>query len=87
MSDPIELDCQEAADRLHELIDQELTPDIEAAVQRHLDDCAPCMAVYEFEQGFRRFMNLKMQRVEMPDDLKSRITQKLSEEEPQAADT
>jgi mycothiol system anti-sigma-R factor len=86
MTDPIELDCQAAADRLHELIDQELTPEIEAAVQHHLDECAPCMAVYEFEQGFRRFMSLKMQSVEMPRDLKTRITQKLSEEKQQAPD-
>lgn len=86
MTDPIELDCQAAADRLHELIDQELTPEIEAAVQRHLDECAPCMAVFEFEQGFRRFMKLKMQGVKASRDLKDHIIQRLSEAKRQAAD-
>ncbi len=86
MTDPIELDCQAAADRLHELIDQELTPEVEAAVQRHLDECAPCMAVYEFERGFRRFMKLKMQGIRAPGDLRDHITQRLSEEKRQAAD-
>lgn len=86
MTDPIEMDCAAAANRLHELIDQELTPEIEAAVQRHLDDCAPCMAVYEFEQGFRRFMSLKMQSVTVPSDLKGRIFQKLSEEKQRTED-
>jgi len=86
MTDPSEMDCGAAADRLHELIDQELTPEIEAAVQRHLDDCEPCMAVYEFEQGFRRFMTLKMQSVKAPSDLKGRITQKISEEKQRAED-
>ena len=84
MTDPIEMDCAAAANRLHELIDQELTPEIEAAVQRHLDDCAPCMAVYEFERGFRRFMSLKMQSVKAPSGLKGRITQKISEEKQRA---
>ena len=86
MTDPMELDCQAAADRLHELIDQELTPEVEAAVQHHLEACAPCMAVYEFEQGFQRFMTLKMQGVGIPRNLRARIAQRLSQETSQAGD-
>lgn len=86
MTGPVGLDCQAAAERLHELIDQELTPDVEAAVERHLDECTPCMAVYEFERGFHRFMTLKMQSVKMPGDLKIRITREISEEKQRATD-
>ncbi len=68
-----EVDCQEAARRLHELIDGELTPEVERLVQRHLEDCAPCMAVYEFEEAFCRFVSLKAKSQATPGDLKKRI--------------
>ena len=57
MTDPMELDCQAAADRLH-----------------------------EFEQGFQRFMTLKMQGVGIPRNLRARIAQRLSQETSQAGD-
>ncbi|MEE8135003.1 MAG: zf-HC2 domain-containing protein [Gemmatimonadales bacterium] len=72
-SEPRVIDCQEAARRLHELIDGELTPEVERLVQRHLEDCAPCMAVYEFEEAFCRFVSLKAKSQATPGDLKKRI--------------
>lgn len=67
------LDCQEAARRFHELLDNELTPDVEAAVRQHLEDCADCMAVFEFEEAFKRFVALRARSTEAPADLKQRI--------------
>ncbi len=68
-----EIDCQEAARHLHELIDGELTPEVDAAVQNHLQTCAKCMNVYEFEEAFCRFVKLKASGQTAPDDLKQRI--------------
>ncbi len=72
-SEPMQMDCQQAAKRLHELMDGELTPEMDAAVQQHLKDCAPCMAVYEFEEAFCRFVKIKAKGQTAPSDLKQRI--------------
>ncbi len=72
-----EIDCQEAARHLHELIDGELTPEVDAAVQNHLRTCANCMNVYEFEEAFCRFVKLKTSSHTAPGDLKQRILESL----------
>ncbi len=72
-----EIDCQQAARHLHELIDGELTPEVDAAVQNHLRICAKCMNVYEFEEAFCRFVNLKASGQTAPGDLKQRILESL----------
>ena len=76
-SEPRDIDCQEAARHLHQLIDGELTPEVDREVQRHLEDCAPCMAVYEFEEAFLRFVKLKARGQTPPGDLKQRILESL----------
>ncbi len=76
-SERMQIDCKEAAKRLHELIDGELTPEIEEAIRRHLRDCAPCMAVYEFEEAFCRFVKIKAKGQTTPGDLKERILKEL----------
>ena len=76
-SEPTQIDCKEAAKRLHELIDGELTPETEAAIRQHLRDCAQCMAVYEFEEAFCRFVKIKAKGQTTPGDLKERILKEL----------
>ncbi len=76
-SEPMQIDCKEAARRLHELIDGELTPEVEETIRHHLKDCAPCMAVYEFEEAFRRFVRIKAKSQATPGDLKERILKEL----------
>ncbi len=76
-SEPMQIDCKEAARRLHELIDGELTPEIEETIRHHLKDCAPCMAVYEFEEAFCRFVKIKAKGQTTPGDLKERILKEL----------
>ena len=71
------LDCKAAARRFHELLDNELTPDVEAAVRQHLEDCADCMAVYEFEEAFKRFVAMRSISTDAPADLKQRILDQL----------
>ena len=77
-----QLDCQQAAVRLHELIDGELTPEVEEAVRQHLEDCAECMSVFEFEQAFQRFVALRGRSSHAPEALRHRILSGLHPEEP-----
>ena len=72
-----EIDCQEAAKHLHELIDGELTPEVDAAVQNHLKACAKCMNVFEFEEAFCRFVKIKASSQSTPGDMKQRILESL----------
>ena len=72
-----EIDCHEAARHLHELMDGELTPAVDAAVQNHLRNCAKCMSVYEFEEAFCRFVKIKANSQTAPNDLKQRILESL----------
>ncbi len=81
-SDGEQLDCQEAARRLHELLDGELTQQVEAAVRRHLAACADCMAVYEFEEAFKRFLAMRARSTRAPGDLRDRILGQLEVERP-----
>lgn len=76
-SEPMQIDCKEAAKRLHELIDGELTPEVEETIRQHLRDCARCMAVYEFEEAFCRFVKIKAKGQTTPGDLKERILKEL----------
>jgi anti-sigma factor (TIGR02949 family) len=79
-SDSEQIDCQGAARRLHELLDGELTQEVEAAVRRHLVECAACMAVFEFEEAFKRFLAMRARSTRAPEDLRDRIMGKLDVE-------
>jgi mycothiol system anti-sigma-R factor len=50
------MDCMEITARLEQYVDRELSTDEAAAVQVHLDECPPCLRVYQFEQGMRRLV-------------------------------
>ncbi|MCH7775894.1 MAG: mycothiol system anti-sigma-R factor [Gemmatimonadetes bacterium] len=76
-SEPMQVDCKEAAKRLNELIDGELTPEVEETIEHHLKDCARCMAVFEFEEAFCRFVKIKAKRQTAPEGLKERILKEL----------
>ena len=52
MSEPI--DCREALARLQDYLKQELTPELAAEVQAHLEHCRPCFEQARFEQSFLR---------------------------------
>lgn len=81
MTRHLPMDCAEAAARLYELIDEELTDDLDEAVRQHLKDCAHCFAVYEFEQAFKKFVEVRAKRPNAPPDLEQRILKELELEE------
>ncbi len=75
------LDCQGALDRLYEYLDGELTPDIEQAVRSHLDACARCFALFNFEDGFLKFLEARTRAQGAPPELKRRILRSIFEDE------
>ena len=67
------LDCREAADRLHEFLKQELTPDVAAEMRAHLEKCRPCFAHAQFEQNFLAKLQQQAGQCSCPDTLRARI--------------
>ncbi len=74
---PTPVDCQEAADRLYEYLDGELTPEIELAVRAHIAECAPCFKRFDFEETFLRFLAGRIRSQGAPPELKRRILESL----------
>jgi anti-sigma factor (TIGR02949 family) len=64
--------CQEAIEKLAEYLDAELAPEALASFEAHLGICAPCRAYFA---TYRKTKDLaaKVNRVEMPEELKARL--------------
>jgi anti-sigma factor (TIGR02949 family) len=64
--------CQEAIEKLAEYLDAELAPEALARFEAHLGICAACRAYFA---TYRKTKDLaaKVNRVEMPEELKARL--------------
>jgi anti-sigma factor (TIGR02949 family) len=51
-NDQSSVDCAQAMDKLFDLLDGELTPDVEAKIHAHVSGCSHCFAQAEFEKRF-----------------------------------
>jgi anti-sigma factor (TIGR02949 family) len=77
MSQREPIDCHEAAERLYEFLDGELTPDLEAAIRQHLEWCAGCFGLYDFERAYLRFLEARTRAVGAPATVRRRILAEL----------
>ena len=78
------MDCTEALDHLYDLLDRELSPELESAVREHLENCKHCFPLYKFETAFTRFLEAREQTQSAPAELRRRILNQLMQEpEPQ----
>jgi anti-sigma factor (TIGR02949 family) len=83
MSGHEHMDCQEALDRLYEFLDGELTPDAATAIREHLEACAGCVGLYDFERAYLRFLEARTRTVGAPAHVRRRILHDLFGEEAQ----
>lgn len=78
MTDPPQaIDCAEVMERLYEYLDGELTTERVAEVKKHLEDCAPCMALSSFEATYIRFLEVRTRTRNAPEELKKRILEEM----------
>ena len=70
------LTCKDAIDLLADYLETSLGPDLVAALERHLQDCRPCVA---YLNTYKRTRTLAGQvgRVEMPEEMRRRLRQLL----------
>jgi anti-sigma factor (TIGR02949 family) len=72
-----DIDCEEALDRLYEYIDEELTPVRAEEVRHHLEKCAPCLRVSQFEKAYLRFLEARARARQAPENLRKRVLEQI----------
>ena len=70
--------CRDVIDVLADYLEQALTPEIAADLERHLAGCEPCRA-YLATYRRTRALGAQTARREMPDEMKARLRQFLLE--------
>ena len=70
--------CQDVIEVLIDYLDQVLTPEVAADLERHLAGCEPCRA-YLGTYRRTRALGAQAARLEMPDEMKARLRQFLLE--------
>jgi len=50
--DQSSVDCAQAREKLFDLLDGELTPDVEARIRAHVSGCSHCFSHADFEKRF-----------------------------------
>lgn len=74
------VDCGETIERLYHYLDGELTEERRQQIQRHLDECPPCVDAYGFEAELRQVIAHRC-RDRVPPNLLDRVRAALLEEE------
>lgn len=73
-------DCEQALRTLYHFLDGELTPDRRHAIQRHLDQCSPCLEAFDFEMELKVVV-ARSCRDQVPERLRQRVAAVLHEAE------
>jgi len=71
-------ECAEAVEVLYHFLDGELTTERRLLIQRHLDDCPPCLDAFDFEAELRLTIAQRC-REHVPDELRVRVRRVIRE--------
>jgi anti-sigma factor RsiW len=73
------MNCKDVIGVLADFLDQSLSPEVLAELERHVGDCAPCRAYLE---TYRKTVELtgRAEHVEMPAEMKARLRSLLLDE-------
>lgn len=77
MNAPEQLDCRKAAEQLYDLLDGELTADVEQKLRDHVSRCPQCFTVADFEARFLAALQQLKERGCCPDGLRAKVTESL----------
>ena len=64
--------CQHALRVMYEFLDNELPESGRCHVEKHLDECIPCLEAYEFEAELKQVISQKC-RDDVPPELYARV--------------
>ena len=71
-------DCEEAIHTLYHFLDGELTVERRLEIQKHLEECSPCLEAFDFEAELKIVIARKC-RDKVPPALLDRVSRALSE--------
>jgi anti-sigma factor (TIGR02949 family) len=78
MSHPLNRNtCEEAFRRLDDFLDRRLSPEETRLVEEHLQICDACTREFTFEASVLNGVRQKLQQIEVPPDLLSRVLSRL----------
>lgn len=80
MGDASKLSCQEAAARLDDFVDRELSPEELGEVETHLKVCAHCAPVFRFQEGVLQRLQETLGRIQAPEGLLEQVMTRLRRE-------
>jgi len=72
--------CEEAFRRLDDFLDRELSAAEMTLVHEHLEICAGCAREFNFERSVVEGVEQKLQQIDLPDTLQSRILKLLKDQ-------
>jgi len=70
--------CRELIEIIDDYLDRALAPDVVRDLERHLDECAPCRAYIATYRRTRQ-IGAAAARIDMPEEMKSRLRRFLAE--------
>ena len=75
------INCRDCATALNPFLDRELSDDDVVQVRSHLEACAGCMHMFQFEESLRRLVRVRCQEQGAPESLRARISISLAVEQ------
>ena len=73
--------CRETLREIERFLDGEMEVDVRALLERHLEECPPCMRHAEFNRRFKLMIGTKCSGEPVPPDLLVRIRVMIEEHE------
>ncbi len=70
--------CEMAFQRINDFVDRELDAAEMARVREHLEVCALCSAEFAFEADVVRDVRVKLQRIDLPPDVRTGVERRLA---------
>ena len=68
----IEIDCREVRRELVDYMERDLTPELRARIERHLQDCGHCTAIYDGVRNVVKLMGCEG-AIELPQGFSQRL--------------
>ena len=65
--------CEEALADIYLLLDRECSPERDAALRAHIEDCPPCLEEYGIDEHIKQLLARKCGGDHAPADLKTRL--------------
>jgi mycothiol system anti-sigma-R factor len=74
-----DVDCSEILQRVYVFIDNELEDASTDEIRQHLEECAPCLDLYDLERCVKKLVHRSCGDEHAPDSLRKKVLLRISE--------